>query len=277
MTSEEASRRRYSSVLGCLDVAGLELALPTSTQRTDFRIDVTCSDAEIPGPEVSQRSPRVFTLSLADIATCDVDLVDRTLSVLARNGCAQAQIAHFVADVVLPRVASLDGRCLHAAAVAVGGRAFALLGASGAGKSTLATRLCREGALLLGDDCAYVRHGLVHPAHRPSRLWPDATTLLGLSPSTPDATGKISLAELEGVVRGTTAVPLLEVLVVDSDRRAVGVMEALDHLMNETVRLVIPPPLEALDTAVEFLRAFGPRRTIPRDATLDDLRALCAD
>jgi len=35
--------------------------------------------------------------------------------------------------------------------------------------------------------------------------------------------------------------------------------------------LVIPRPTEALDEAVAFLSAFGPRRTISRDATIADV------
>lgn len=274
MPSRKGHTRRYSSVLGCIDVAGLELALPLSDRPPDFRIDVTRCDAHICPEEVARRGEHEFTLSAAGVATCDVDLIDRSITVRARHGQDDGWIAHFVADIVLPRVASVGGPCLHAAAVAVDGRACALIGTSRAGKSTLAARLCLEGALLLGDDCAHVRNGLVYPAHRPSRLWPDAARLVGAAAPMPDGTGKISLAESEGIVRALSAAPLQEVLVVDSERRDVGASEALDLLLNETIRLVIPPPLEALDTAVELLRAYGPRRTIPRNATLDYLRAL---
>jgi hypothetical protein len=69
-------------------------------------------------------------------------------------------------------------------------------------------------------------------------------------------------------------VPLQEVLVVDDESRTVDVLEALRLVLGETLRLVIPAPPEAIDGAVEFLRRFGPRRTIRRDATLADLRRL---
>jgi hypothetical protein len=73
------------------------------------------------------------------------------------------------------------------------------------------------------------------------------------------------------VIRGALPLPLCEVLVVDAVSRCVGVAEALDLLLRETLRLVIPPPRMALDRAVEFLSSYGPRRTIGRDATLADL------
>ena len=259
-------------MLGCLDVAGLDLSLPASDQPVAFSVDVVPSEAEIAGPEVVQRSSHAFTLSAPGLAACDVDLVRRCITVRAIDTDATAQLAHFVADVVLPRIASLDGRCLHAACVVVEGRALALIGASGAGKSTLAARLCLEGALLLGDDCTHVRDGLVHPTHRPSRVWPDAAALLGLPTSRPDATGKLSLSEDQGVVRCATPVPLHEVLVIDSVSRSVGISEALDLLVTESMRLVIPTPVVALDTALDFLCSFGPSRTIPRDAGFDELR-----
>ena len=274
MSEEDSYARRYASVLGCLEITGLQPGLCASTQPPDFSIRLSRSDGPFSEVQVVQRGPRAFTLSAAGLAACDVDLDQRSIAVRAAPGQAHAGVAHFLTDVVLPRLASREGRCLHAAAVVDDDEAFALIGPSGTGKSTLAARLCLEGASLLGDDCAHVRDGFVQPAYRPSRLWPDAALLLGLPASEPDATGKISLAEVEGVVRATAPVRLREVLVVDSGPRPVGVSEALGLLMTETMRLVIPQPLVALETAVEFLRAYGPRRTIPRTATLDDLRAL---
>ena len=275
MTSSPcADRRRYWSVLGCLGVAGLELGLPASTAPAGFLVDVSSSDADFPAAELVQRNAHRFTLTAPDLATCDVDLLERRIVVRSAASREQDEVAHFVADDVLPRIASLAGRTLHAAALAVDGRAFVLLGPSGVGKSTLAARLALEGALLLGDDYAHISDGLVRPACRPSRLWPESAALLGLPPLAANATGKVEVSEPQGVVRGSDPVPLQEVLVVDDESRSVDVVEALRVVLSETLRLRIPTPPQALDGAVDFLRRFGPRRTIRRDATLEDLRRL---
>jgi hypothetical protein len=237
-------------------------------------VDATSSDAEFAAEEIVQRDAHCFTLTASDLATCDVDLLERRIVVRSAASQERDVVAHFVADDVLPRIAGLDGRTLHASALAVDGRAFVLLGPSGVGKSTLAARLALEGALLLGDDCAHITDGLVRPAYRPSRLWPESAALLGLPPLVSNGTGKVEVSELHGVVRGSFPVPLQEVLVVDDESRTVDVLEALRLVLGETLRLVIPAPPEAIDGAVEFLRRFGPRRTIRRDATLADLRRL---
>lgn len=59
----------------------------------------------------------------------------------------------FLIAQVLPFAAVLHGlEVFHAGAVAVGGRAVALLGPSGAGKTSIAMELCRLGASFLADD-----------------------------------------------------------------------------------------------------------------------------
>jgi hypothetical protein len=269
-----ADRRRYCSVLGCLGVAGLELGLSPSTAPAGFLVDASPSDAEVPVAEIVQRDAHRFTLTAPDLATCDVDLLERRIVVRSAAGREDDEVAHFVADDVLPRIASLAGRTLHAAALAVDGRAFVLLGPSGVGKSTLAARLALEGALLLGDDYAHITDGLVRPACRPSRLWPESAAFLGLPPLAANGTGKVEVSEPHGVVRGADPVPLQEVLVVDDEARTLDVLEALRLVLSETLRLTIPTPAQALEGAVDFLSEFGPRRTIRRDATLGDLRRL---
>lgn len=61
--------------------------------------------------------------------------------------------------------------CLHASAVAVGGRALLILGASGSGKSGLALRLMALGAELVADDRVLVeRRGAGLVARAPAAL-----------------------------------------------------------------------------------------------------------
>jgi hypothetical protein len=65
--------------------------------------------------------------------------------------------------------------CLHASAVAVGGRAVALVGPPGAGKSTTAAAFARRGYPLLADDVAALEDlgtsFRVQPANPRIRLW----------------------------------------------------------------------------------------------------------
>lgn len=68
--------------------------------------------------------------------------------------------------------------CLHASAVAVDGRAIALVGISGAGKSTTAAAFARLGYPVLTDDVLAltdcIDHFLVRPAYPQVRLWPES-------------------------------------------------------------------------------------------------------
>jgi len=72
--------------------------------------------------------------------------------------------------------------CLHASAVAIGGRAVALVGAAGAGKSTTAAAFARLGLPVLCDDVLALRQRgekfFVEPAYPRLRLWPEAVTML---------------------------------------------------------------------------------------------------
>lgn len=96
---------------------------------------------------------------------------------------------------VLGFVLRLRGRtCLHASAVAVGGRALALIGPVGAGKSTTAAALAGRGCPVLADDVLPIEiRGdavLAHPAYPRLRLWPESAQLLygaedALPPLTP--------------------------------------------------------------------------------------------
>lgn len=72
--------------------------------------------------------------------------------------------------------------CLHASAIAVDGRAIALLGPAGAGKSSTAAAFARLGYPVLTDDvAAIVDHGdnfEVQPAYPRLRLWPESVQSL---------------------------------------------------------------------------------------------------
>jgi len=81
---------------------------------------------------------------------------------------------------VVPFAAALQGRLmLHAAAVSIGRRCHAFIGASGAGKSTLAARLEAEGCALLSEDllpCEIVG-GAIQVPHSSGRTAPEPVPL----------------------------------------------------------------------------------------------------
>jgi hypothetical protein len=85
--------------------------------------------------------------------------------------------------------------CLHASAVAVGGKALALVGPPGSGKSTAAAALVQRGHALMSEDVVtLVDHDgafRVQPGYPAIRLWPASVQALygaaqGLAPLSPN-------------------------------------------------------------------------------------------
>jgi hypothetical protein len=76
--------------------------------------------------------------------------------------------------------------CLHASAVAIGGRAVVFVGSAGAGKSTTAAALARRGFAALSDDIVALSEidGIfrVMPAYPYLSLWPESVDMLYGSP-----------------------------------------------------------------------------------------------
>jgi hypothetical protein len=72
--------------------------------------------------------------------------------------------------------------CLHASAIAVGGRAIALVGPSGSGKSSTAAAFAQLGYGVLSDDVVPLTDPgdgfIVQPAYPRIRLWPASTASL---------------------------------------------------------------------------------------------------
>jgi hypothetical protein len=72
--------------------------------------------------------------------------------------------------------------CLHASAVAFGGRAVAFVGSAGAGKSTTAAALARRGHSVLSDDIVALSEVdgtfRVMPAYPYLSLWPESVSML---------------------------------------------------------------------------------------------------
>jgi hypothetical protein len=85
--------------------------------------------------------------------------------------------------------------CLHASAIAVDGRAIALIGPAGAGKSTTAAAFIRHGCSVLTEDVVAVREQedsfIAAPGYPLVRLWPESVRQLygsddALPPLTPN-------------------------------------------------------------------------------------------
>jgi hypothetical protein len=75
---------------------------------------------------------------------------------------------------------------LHGSAIAIAGKAYAIVGLSGAGKSTLASLLLGQGHQLISDDLIAVtldHEGKPHvmPAYPQQKMWQDAINLLGMN------------------------------------------------------------------------------------------------
>lgn len=141
--------------------------------------------------------------------------------------------------------------CLHASAVAVDGRAIALVGLPGAGKSTTAAAFACSGFAVLSDDIAALTDGggqwLVPPGYPRVNLWPDSVRrLFGSEEALPCITptwGKryLPLGE-DGHRFASSPLPLGAIYILDSRDatligpaiEAVSAKEALITLVSNT-------------------------------------------
>lgn len=109
----------------------------------------------------------------------------REIIVHAGDGEADAEVANLIEGPILARATRLAGcPCLHATALALDGRAIALMGPSGVGKSSLAWALIEHGCRLISDDMVGITLGadgpLAHPGRTCLRMWPDSVKRLGV-------------------------------------------------------------------------------------------------
>lgn len=93
-------------------------------------------------------------------------------------------MSSYLLGPVMGFVLRLQGRvCLHASAIAIHGRALALIGAPGAGKSTTAAAFAVNGWPVLSDDVVPLTEddgGFdASPGYPRLRLWPQAVAALG--------------------------------------------------------------------------------------------------
>jgi hypothetical protein len=242
----------------------IPLALPPSQHAPELRIEL--GDPVDPPADfgVEAVGHQRFRLSLPGEAVCDIDIDRRTIRVRPAAGLDGSTLGDLVADHVLPRFIGERTWCLHGAAVAVQGRAYVLVGASAAGKSTLAVRLAREGAELLGDDCAAIRAGRVLPTFRDGRVWPESLSALGLPSLPADASGKVRLGRRHGVRIAVATVPVAGIRLVGTGARCLSVAESVPLLTSQRFHLHTRSPRTLLDEVLELLDHHGPIREIDR-------------
>jgi len=215
-------------------------------------------------------------------------------------------VATYLLGPVLGFTLRLRGvTCLHASAIALDGRAVALLGPPGAGKSTLAATFAMRGLPVISDDVlALSRHDgrlVVQPGSPRIRLWPDSVMALYGSPQAlprltptwdkrfldltrdgyrfqhqPLPLGAIYLLGERG---SDAAAPRIEELSATASLMALVANTHANHLLDETMRA---QEFECLGHVVSSVPV---RRVIPHedpaflskacDAILDDAQSLC--
>jgi hypothetical protein len=128
--------------------------------------------------------------------------------------------------------------CLHASAIAVDGRAIALVGSAGAGKSTTAAAFTQQGYSVLSEDVVALcdRGGsfFVQPGYPLIRLWPESVRALygaedALPPLTPNWNKRYLDLTQDGFMFQRQPAPLAAVYVLDerSDDPAAPFVESL--------------------------------------------------
>lgn len=135
----------------------------------DFVIDINLVMFQIPSVGIfSIEDGKVITVSPAKDADEDI------IKIFILGTCMGAVLMQ---KQIFP---------LHGSAIAIDGKAYAIVGDSGAGKSTLASAFLKEGYKLLSDDVIAVSFSkddkkvLVTPSYPQQKLWKDSLTSLGM-------------------------------------------------------------------------------------------------
>lgn len=142
-----------------------------------------------PGYQVWQvAGGEYFRLSYSDGCHFVMNRAGTRLWVSGPEDANKEYLATYLLGPVLGRLLRLRGTpCLHGSAVAVGGRALALLGPQGAGKSTTAAAFARLGFPVLTDDISALREQegtfWVLPGDPNVCLWPQSVAYLYGSPT----------------------------------------------------------------------------------------------
>ena len=162
---------------------------------------------------------------------------------------------------VLSHALTAEGRLvLHAAAVEVGGRGLAIMGASCAGKSTVAALMCAGGAALVTDDALRVDPidggAVCFPGNRTLRLRPTAASLgeeIGGAELSESADGRTTVAPPEAA---DTPLELAAVLIPSPSREATELEVVRLGARDGLVELISNPRLAAWQVSWPVVRHF---------------------
>ena len=126
---------------------------------------------------------RFFRLAFSEGVTLVVDSRGREVWATWNQGMTVEDAASYLTGSVLGFVLRLRGvTCVHGSAIAIGGRAIAVVGPSGSGKSSTAAGFARLGFALLTDDLIALRETregfAVQPAFARVHLWPQSARSL---------------------------------------------------------------------------------------------------
>ena len=140
----------------------------------------------VPPGERGVVKERLVMFQIPDIATYLIEDGNR-ITVSPMEGSTLVQIRLFLDGYCMAIILLQRGILpLHGSAVAVDGKAYAIIGRSGAGKSTLAKALMEQGFSFLCDDIIPVRFceesgkAVVSPAFPEQKLWQESLEGLGL-------------------------------------------------------------------------------------------------
>ncbi|CAH1207786.1 hypothetical protein PAECIP111891_03098 [Paenibacillus allorhizoplanae] len=149
---------------------------------------------------------------------------------------------------------------LHGSAIAIEGKAYAIVGHSGAGKSTLASAFIKHGYSLLSDDVIPISFDpsdkpLVKPAYPQQKLWQESLSHFGMEASKYDPIYQRETKYTIPVSANFTAetLPLAAVFeLVKYDGEQVSIQEiprltGLSRLFHHTYRQTFLAPLGLLD------------------------------
>lgn len=184
------------------------------------------------------RSPLGDHLRLAydDGSTFVIDRAGSQVWALAPPGATVEDLATYLLGPVMGFVLRLRGvTCLHAASVAVDGRAILVAGHAGSGKSSTAAAFARAGHPVMGDDvaalCLEGDDCCVEASYRRVRLWPESVqALYGSADALPRITPTWSkrFLGLEGASFHPGRLPLAAIHVLDDRAGAEARIERLD-------------------------------------------------
>jgi hypothetical protein len=166
-----------------LEIGGLpDAADERERAAPPFHMSEEQDEAGIPLRVVSRTAAGHYRIEYCDGTHVVVDEGGARVWARGANGDVE-DTATYLLGPVLGFVLRLRGiNCLHASAVAIGGRACAFVGASGNGKSSTAAAFAREGYAVMSDDVTPVRHCdgrfVAQPAYPRLRLWPESVEAL---------------------------------------------------------------------------------------------------